>query len=174
MCVGYACGIVNDEPKAKDDGCDAFSPSNDGTSSFLPGTDVCFQLKAGTAGQPSKLEGELKGNLANSIPVRTLKAGGWFVLVASGGAGKKGVNDRLAVLRAEAKELNLPTERIKVLICEQLAAWCNTIPAVSARWANVPEGLVLLDQWEHDPKHSGEYSRRVRKHDQRNHAASRR
>lgn len=146
--------IVSKEAKANDDGCDAFSPANDGKSAFLKGTEVCFQFKAGVAGIPSRLKNEV----TKPIPRQVLKAGGWFVLIASAASGKRGIDNRLRTLRAEAKRAGLPTSRIGVLVCEQLANWCNTVPAVAARWASRPSGLISIEQWERDPRHSVEYA----------------
>nr|VFK17516.1 MAG: hypothetical protein BECKLFY1418C_GA0070996_103233 [Candidatus Kentron sp. LFY] len=146
----YRCGSpvsevrVNTEDKAKDDGCDGWTGKPEIADDWLGDADTCWQLKAGKAGEPARLKGEV----LKSIPKKTLEAGGRFVVVASGSTnGKKGEEDRLKALRDKAKALGIPTDRIAVIGSERLAIWCNQNPAVAARWAGRPKGLQTLADW---------------------------
>jgi hypothetical protein len=77
---------------------------------------------------------------------QTLISSGRFVVVASGSTnGKKGEDDRLAKLTADAVAAMIPTEQIEVIGSERLANWCNQHPAVAACWAGRPDGLWSLD-----------------------------
>jgi hypothetical protein len=138
---------VNAEENAKDGGCDAWSGRPARASAWLGSTATCWQLKAGTAGQPSKLRGEV----CKPIPVIALMEGYRVVVVASGSTnGEKGERDRLKVLVADAERTRLATENLKNLVVlgsEKLAAWCNEHPRVAARWAGRPEALWTTDQW---------------------------
>jgi hypothetical protein len=135
---------VNTQGKAKDDGCDGSSPKPPSDDEWFGAAETCWQLKAGTAGQRAELAGEV----GKRIPTETLKAGGRFVVVASGSVnGVKGEEERLGLLCEEATAAGLPTERIHVIGSERLATWCNLYPAVAARFAGRPEGLSLLDDW---------------------------
>jgi len=146
----YRCGAqvseirVNTEEKAADDGCDAWSPAPAKPDEWFGDSDTCWQLKAGVAGQPARLAGEI----VKPIPLETLKKGGRVVLVASGSTnGTAGERDRLKALQDEAKAAGLPTSRIHVIGSERLTLWCNQHPAVAARFSGAPEGLWLLDRW---------------------------
>ncbi len=158
---GYRCGAdisqiaVNTEQKAKDDGCDGWTPKPSSKDPWLGDEETCWQLKSGTAGRPAKLKGEIK----KPIPSQTLRDGGGFVVVASGsGSGRKGVLARLKVLCSEAQELSLPTEKIKVLCSEQIANWCNQHPAIAADCAGMPSGLWALEDWERSEEHNVPWS----------------
>lgn len=141
---------VNTEGRAKDGGCDGWSPKPGVDDAWLGSTTTCWQFKAGTAGQPSRIEDEV----TKRIPSETLKDGGRFVLVASGLTdGRNGERARLDVLVREAATAGLPTERIEVLGSDQLATWCNQHPAIAARWAGRPNGLWILDEWSRLPVH---------------------
>src|SRR5437879_2017207 len=78
----YRCGAaysevrVNTEGRAKDDGCDGWSPKPTTADAWLGSVETCWQLKAGSAGEPSKLSGEI----SKLIPAKTLAAGGRFVV----------------------------------------------------------------------------------------------
>jgi hypothetical protein len=144
---------VNQELKAGDEGCDGESPAHSEPADWMPAQKTCWQLKAGSAGEPAKLKGEI----LKKIPRATLADGGAYVVVASQAAGTKQVNDRLAVLREEAASQGLPTDKIRVYDCERLANWINQFPAVAARLAGLPEGLFLLDDWEHQEQFTGKY-----------------
>jgi hypothetical protein len=146
----YRCGApvsevrVNTEEKAADDGCDAWSPAPAQPDQWFGDSVICWQLKAGVAGQPAKLAGEI----TKPIPADTLKKGGRVVLVASGSTnGAAGERDRLKALQDEATAPGLPANRIDVIGSERLTTWCNQHPAVAARFSGAPEGLWLIDQW---------------------------
>jgi hypothetical protein len=152
----YRCGApvsevrVNTEEKAADDGCDAWSPAPAQPDQWFGDSATCWQLKAGVAGQPAKLAGEI----SKTIPFETLKNGGRVVLIASGSTnGPAGERDRLKTLQDEAKPAGLSTNRVDVIGSERLTIWCNQHPAVAARFSGAPEGLWLLDQWSALPVH---------------------
>jgi hypothetical protein len=135
---------INTEEKAADDGADATSGKPEKPDEWLGDAETCWQLKAGKAGTPAAIKGEI----GKSLPSDTLTKGGRFVLVASGNtSGKKGETDRLKTLTTEAKAEGLPTDRIEVIGSERLAEWVNQHPAIAARWANRPEGLWSLQDW---------------------------
>lgn len=135
---------VNTEEKAKDDGCDGWSARPSRPDDWLGTTDSCWQFKAGTAGQPSKLRGEV----LKPLPKRALESGGRFVVVASGSTnGKKGETDRLKTLVEEAKAAGIPYDNIIVLGSERLAVWCNQHPAIAVRMASRPDGLWTFEEW---------------------------
>ena len=103
--------VVNSEPKGADGGCDAWSPKPTTASPWLGDSETCWQLKAGTAGDPSRLKGEV----TKPEPRKTLTAGGRFVVVTSSAVtGEPGKQARLKILRAEAKRKKLPDDRIEV------------------------------------------------------------
>ncbi len=152
----YRCGAsastvqVNSEGKAKDEGCDAWSPTPSSPDEWLGSVDTCWQFKAGSAGQPARLAGEV----GKRIPRETLTAGGRFVVVAAASKnGKKGVDDRLRRLRNEAHAAGLPPGAIDVLGSESLTTWCNQHPAIAAHWASRPEGLCGLEEWLRSEEH---------------------
>jgi len=64
----------------------------------MPVEKTCWQLKAGAAGEPA----ELKGEVLKKIPRATLARGGAYIVVASRASGTRQVNARLAILRREA------------------------------------------------------------------------
>jgi hypothetical protein len=82
----YRCGspvneiCVNTEGKAKDDGCDGWSATPTTTDPWLGSANTCWQFKAGSAGEPARLAGEV----VKPIPSETLVSGDRFVVVASG------------------------------------------------------------------------------------------
>ena len=146
----YKCGApanevrVNTEGNAKDDGCDGWSARPTTTDDWLDSTVTCWQFKAGTAGEPAKLSGEVTKRIARE----TLLAGGRFVVVASGSKnGTKGEDDRRETLRREAATADIPSNKIGVIGSERLTNWCNQHPAVAAYWAGRPSGLWTLDDW---------------------------
>lgn len=156
---GYQCGAdisqitVNTEPKAKDDGCDAWTPKPSSKDPWLGDEKTCWQLKSGKAGEPGKLTGEIK----KPIPSQTLRDGGRFIVVASGSvSGQKGVLGRLKVLCSEAQKLGLPTEKIRVLDSQQISNWCNQHPAIAAYWAGKPSWT--LEDWERSEEHNVPWS----------------
>lgn len=141
---------VNAEEKAKDGGSDGWSPRPEIQDDWLGETETCWQFKAGTAGQPAKIKGEV----SKPIPSKTLRAGGRFVLVASGSKdGVNGQNARLDVLRKEASSKKIPTTRIVVMGSEQIASWCNQHPAIAASQNGLPDGLWLLEKWANSDVH---------------------
>ena len=144
---------VSDNVNAKDEGCDGWSPAHRGRTDWLPGVDTCWQFKSGSAGEPAKLKGEV----VKPIPRRTLEAGGAYIVVASQASGKAAADKRLRVVRQEAQEAALPTDRIAVYTCESLAAWCNSIPAVSSWVIGVPHGFLLFGDWARDGQHVGPF-----------------
>lgn len=142
--------FVNTQGNAKDDGSDGWSGRPSKADAWFSDSDTCWQFKAGTAGEPARLAGEV----AKKIPSETLRAGGRFVVVCSGSTnGKKGLDDRLDVLKREASDAGIPAARIEVLGSEQLAIWCNEYPAVAARWAGRPSGLWALEEWTNADEH---------------------
>ncbi len=135
---------INTEGKAKDGGCDGWTAEPELDDSWLGRTATCWQFKAGVAGQPSKLKGEV----IKPIPRKTLEDEGRFVVVASGSTnGVQGEADRKDVLRDEALAADITTGSIEVIGSERLTTWCNQNPAVAARWAGRPGGLWLLGDW---------------------------
>lgn len=150
----YRCGcanaIVNTEAGAADDGCDGWSARPAHDDPWLGSANTCWQFKAGSAGQPAKLPGEV----TKPMPRRTLQAGGRFVVVASGSkAGQAGVRRRLDRLRIAADGAGIPSRNIEVYGSERLAEWCNQHPAVAARWAGAPAGLQPFDDWARSEVH---------------------
>jgi len=152
----YRCGSplneirVNTEGSAKDDGSDGWSAKPAVQDGWLGSTHTCWQFKAGSAGEPARLAGEV----LKRIPRETLTGGGRFVVVASGSKnGKKGEDDRLATLTADAATAEIPTGQIEVIGSERLTNWCNLHPAVAARWAGRPQGLWSLDDWSNSDEH---------------------
>jgi len=152
----YRCGspiskvCVNTEGKAKDDGSDGWTAKPVNSNDWLGSDDTCWQFKAGVAGQPAKLAGEV----TKRIPKETLTDGGRFVVVASDSTnGKKGENDRLAVLIREASAAEIPCAKIDVIGSERLAIWCNCHPAVAAPWAGRPDGLWTFEDWSNSEEH---------------------
>ncbi len=152
----YKCGSrpdqirVNTEGKAKDDGSDGWSAKPAIPDDWLGSVDTCWQFKAGSAGEPARLTGEV----IKPIPKETLASGGRFVVVASGSTnGKKGEEDRLAALTTEAAAAKIPTGNIEVIGSEGLSTWCNQHPAVAACWAGRPDGLWSLDDWSNSDEH---------------------
>jgi formylglycine-generating enzyme required for sulfatase activity len=146
----HRCGALgaevrtNTEEKAADGGADAWSRKPEKPDEWLGDAKTCWLLKAGKAGSPLALKGEI----GKSLPSDTLTKGGRFVLVASGStSGKKGETDRLQTLTKEAEAAGLPTDRIAVIGSERLTEWVNQHPAIAARWANRPEGLWSLQDW---------------------------
>ena len=145
---------VNTEEKAADDGCDAWTGAPALENDWLGSSDTCWQLKAGTAGQPARIKDEVR----KRIPSETLQAGGRFVVIASGStSGEKGEQERLAGIQEVARELGLPVDQIDVIGSEQLAIWVNQHPAVAARWAGRPEGLCTLPKWAESRQHQVEW-----------------
>lgn len=141
---------VNTEDKAKDDGCDAWSEAAASPDEWLGPECTCWQLKAGVAGEPSRLKGEA----GKRIPTETLSDGGRLVVVASGSTnGRKGRDDRLTVLAEEARALGLPTEKIDVIGSERLADWCNQHPALAWRLAGNTTKVVTLERWATSEQH---------------------
>lgn len=141
---------LNTEVKAADDGCDGWSAKPAINDQWLGDVDTCWQFKAGSAGIPSKIIGEI----TKQIPRKTLQSGGRFVLVASGSnSGRRGEDDRLEKLRDEASSAGLPTSNIDVFGSERLCAWCNQHPAVAAYWAGRPSGLWTFEDWSNSDEH---------------------
>lgn len=100
---------VNTEERAPDDGSDGWSAKPMSPDGWLGSVNTCWQFKAGTAGRPSRLSGEI----TKEIPKTTLSDGGRFVLVASGdGSGTAGENRRRQKLISEATAANIPAEKI--------------------------------------------------------------
>lgn len=148
--VPLDAAYVNTEDKAKDDGCDAWSGSASSPDEWLGPENTCWQLKAGVAGEP----GRLKGEAGKRIPMETLASGGRLVVVACGSTnGKKGQDDRRAVLVEEATALGLPADKIEVIGSERLADWCNEHPAIAWRFIGNTTNIVTLDKWETNEQH---------------------
>ena len=154
----YRCGCsdasVNAEVRAADDGCDGWSERPAQADRWLGNTATCWQFKAGTAGQPRRLTGEVE----KARPRRTLQQGGRFVVVASGSTGgKRSTDRRRQTLVAAARQAGLPAANIEVYGSEQLAEWCNQYPAIAARWARRPQGLLTWDDWARSGEHRAPY-----------------
>ena len=157
----YRCGsardLVNAEIRAADDGCDGWSDRPATPDPWLGSTATCWQFKSGRSGEPRLLGAEVK----KPIPLRTLRDGGRFVVVASGSnSGLKGIEDRQAQLIIAAREAGLPAEaaeRMTVYGSEEIAKWCNQHPAIAARWAGRPPGLLTLSEWEESEEHRMPY-----------------
>lgn len=156
---GHLCGIpanairVSHEFKAGDEGCDGWSPAHQGGSDWLPDVDTCWQLKSGKAGEPAKLKGEV----LKPVPLETLASGGAYIVVASDASGETAARSRLDVLRREAEAEGLPTDRIRVYTCENLAAWCNSFSSISTWLADVPHGLLIFEEWTRDELYAGPF-----------------
>ncbi len=157
----YRCGsardLVNAEIRAADDGCDGWSDRPATPDPWLGSAATCWQFKSGRSGEPRFLGAEVK----KPIPLRTLRDGGRFVVVASGSnSGLKGIEDRRAQLITATGEVGLSAdaaERLAVYGSEEIAKWCNQHPAIAARWAGRPSGLVTLDQWLGSDEHRMPY-----------------
>lgn len=152
----YKCGSpqneirVNTEGDAADDGCDGWTAKPRDDDQWLGLKDTCWQLKAGSKGEPAALKGEV----TKRIPHETLSKGGRFVVVAPGSkSGAKGEKRRRDTLTGEAKAASLPIDNVLVIGSERLANWCNENPAVAAYWAGRPDGLWTLDSWARSPEH---------------------
>jgi hypothetical protein len=61
---------VNTEGGAKDEGSDGWSAKPKTPNDWLGSTDTCWQFKAGSAGEPAQLAGEV----TKRIPMETLRA----------------------------------------------------------------------------------------------------
>ncbi|MDP3177010.1 MAG: hypothetical protein Q8M76_03830, partial [Spirochaetaceae bacterium] len=142
--------IINTEGKAKDGGADARTPPPASRDPWLGSEETCWQFKSGTAGQA----GNIKKEIAKPIPRSVLEAGGRFVLVAPASTrGEEGEAARLKVLHATAKAAKIPAAKVEVIGSERLAEWCNQHPAIAARWAGHPDGLLCLDDWLENESH---------------------
>jgi hypothetical protein len=139
---------INPEVKAGDDGADAETPAGVFKQTWLSDVQTCWQLKAGNAGQSSRLRGEVtKPRVA-----ATLKSGGRYVVVASRLVdGGKGSDARKKVLIAEARKARLPTLRIQIMTCDGLTSWINEHPALAAGLRGIPPGYCSLADWEAYP-----------------------
>jgi len=144
---------VNQVLKAGDEGCDGESPAHSGSGDWMPVDMTCWQLKAGSAGEPAKLRGEV----LKKIPRATLAAGGAYVVVASRASGKRQISARLKVLCAEASSAGLPIDKIRVYDCERLANWVNQFLNVAVRLTGFHEGLLLFEHWERLEQFAGKY-----------------
>lgn len=156
LAEAYKCGadrsrvIVNAEVDAPDEGQDAYTPCPAKESPWLGSMETCWQFKAGGASLPSRIAGEV----TKPRPKRILAAGGRYVLVASDvGDGETGRDARLAVLRKDAEDAGLPSDRIDVLTGgEQLVTWINEHPAVAAALLD-RDVLVPIPEWARASKH---------------------
>ena len=94
----YRCGSslneirVNTEGKAKDDGCDGWSARSVTHDNWFGLDDTCWQFKAGGAGEPARLSGEV----TKPIPKETLTNNGRFVVVASGSTNGKNLSSEVS------------------------------------------------------------------------------
>lgn len=142
--------MVNAEEKARDDGCDAWTPVPPSPSSWLGATATCWQFKAGKAGEPAKVAKEV----GKKLPRATLGAGGRLVVVASGSArGKPGHDERLDALKQEALRLKIRSGELEVVTSESLASWLDEHPAVAGEFLGLPAGVEPLSLWEQDVQH---------------------
>ena len=141
---------VNTQDKASDDGCDGWTAEPEVPDDWLGDANTCWQFKTGTAGQPSKLKGEV----LKKIPMETLNSGGRFVVITSGStSGRAAERRRLKVLRDEAESAGIPTDKIDVFGSERLTNWCNLYPAVAAIWAGIPTGILTIAKWSRAEDH---------------------
>jgi hypothetical protein len=141
---------INTEGRASDDGSDGWSAKPVVPDDWFGSGNTCWQFKAGSAGEPARLRGEV----TKRIPKETLLDGGRFVVVASASTnGIKGEQDRLETLTSEAKEAGIPSENIEVLGSERLTRWCNQNPAIAARFGGRPEGLWTFEDWSNSDEH---------------------
>lgn len=139
---------VNSEDKAGDEGCDAWTAAPAIPDPWLGATETCWQLKAGTAGRPSNLFGEV----TKPIPSETLSNGGRFVVVASQCVnGRAGETHRRKTLIQEAGEQY--ASQIEVLGSERLAEWCTQHPAIAAHLNGLPSSVWRLADWEDSDEH---------------------
>ena len=149
--------LVNTEIRASDAGCDGWTERPATADPWLGSTDTCWQFKSGRAGEPGRLSPEVE----KPTPLRTLRSGGRFVVVASGSTrGTAGVDERRAHLIAAARQLGLAEEageRVVVYGSEEMAKWCNQHPAIAARWAGRPPGLLTWDEWAGSTEHRMHY-----------------
>lgn len=141
---------INAEDRAADGGADAYTPQPETPSTWLGDRPTCWQFKAGRAGEPARIRGEI----ANTIPAETLRKGGRFVLVASASNnGVAGRNDRLAVLVDDAVRAGLPTEFIDVFTSETLSTWLDEHPPLAGEVRGFPSGVSSIVGWEAHPHH---------------------
>lgn len=149
--------LVNTETSAPDEGCDGWSDRPATPDPWLGSTDTCWQFKAGASGQPHRLSAEVE----KPLPLKTLRDGGRFVVVASGSTnGRAGTDRRRERLTNAARQVGLSAkvaERIEVYGSEDIAKWCNQHPAVAAHWAGRPPGLLTLDEWIKSSEHQMPY-----------------
>ena len=154
---GSPRALVNTEIRGADDGCDGWSVRPAAPDPWLGATDTCWQFKSGRSGEPGRLGSEVN----KPIPLKTLRDGGRFVMVASGStSGERGTRDRREVLLTAAGDAGLSpdaAERIVVYGSEDLEQWCNQHPAIAARWAGRPPGLLTLDEWANSDEHRMSY-----------------
>lgn len=142
--------IVTAELKAGDEGADAKTPGGAKDNPWLKNVETCWQFKAGSAGQPNKLKGEV----TKPIAAATLRNGGRFVVVASGAVeGDKGIAARKRQLISDAKKAKLPTDKIEVLTSESLTIWINEHVAIAAALVGMPGGFATLQGWAQDPRY---------------------
>ena len=135
---------TNTEVGAADGGCDAMTPPSTSANSWLGDVKTCWQFKAGSASEPAELAGEVQ----KPIPLATLRAGGRFVLVASGAAnGHLGMTTRLEALEKQAKAAGIRAAKITVITSETLTNWINEHPALAASVRSMPHGFKSLDKW---------------------------
>jgi hypothetical protein len=141
---------VNTEGKAKDGGCYGWSATPTTTDLWLGSANTCWHFKAGSAGGPARLAGEV----VKPIPSETFRSGDRFVVVSSASTnGKKGENDRLSRLKKDAIVAKIPIAAIEVIGSERLTEWCNQHPAVAAYWAGRPDGLWTFGDLSSSPEH---------------------
>ena len=154
---GCPRALVNTETRAPDDGCDGWSVRPATPDPWLGSTDTCWQFKAGRSGEPGRLASEV----SKPIPLQTLRDGGRFVVVTSGSnSGERGIRDRQQELVTAADRAGLSpetAERVIVYGSEDLERWCNQHPAIAARWAGRPPGLLTLDEWANSDEHLMRY-----------------
>jgi hypothetical protein len=146
--------IVNAQEKAADDGCDAWTPAPRLPGPWLGAVDTCWQFKAGSAGAPARLRGEI----GKRLPIEALKRGGRFIVVASAStSGQQGREARLRTLLSEAKRLRLPPENVHVFTSETLAGWLNEHPGIAAPLAGLPAGVLMFEDWSRDRRHQQDW-----------------
>lgn len=142
---------VNPRTKARDRGCDAYTPHSGKKHTWLKAEETCWQLKAGDAGLPSRVANEV----TKPIPQEILRKGGWLIVIAAACSnGAAGIADRENALIDAAKKLGLPTDKILVYSADILATWASEYPPAAAFLYDVADGGILtLEEWESEERH---------------------
>lgn len=145
---------VSSRTAASDGGCDIFTKVADGQSwGRIEAGETCWQLKSGSAGQPSKIEHEV----AKKVPKTTLNSGGHYKLVASAADGEGARTARLASLEQGARREHLSPSNISVMLANDIAEWCEEHPALVCKHIGGPPQLRLFGDWSRFELHRGRW-----------------